>query len=181
MLIQERKQVLIIVVAVAIVTAFVMARHLPLRNKMNTIRSVQAQQAARIEKGQADAQKVAQAKDDLARMRSATSNFEQQVPDKRRLGVFLHRIADLMRENGVKDQFIEPGEEIKTEFVNCIPLNMRCKGKLTELFQFFKSLQNLDRLVRIEEVRLLNDRDFAGEISMQTKAVIYYRQKDGQR
>ncbi len=91
--------------------------------------------------------------------------------------MFLHRIADLMRENGLEDQFVEPGKEIKTESVNCIPVNMRCKGELSELFRFFESLQNLDRLVRIEEVRLLNDRDFAGQISMQTKAVVYYRQK----
>jgi len=35
-------------------------------------------------------------------------------------------------------------------------------------------------LIRIERVELVNDNNFSGEVSMQTKAVIYYRDKVGQ-
>ncbi len=66
MMIRERKQVLIIMVTAAIVIGFVLTRHLPLRNKMNGIKSAHAQQKATIAKGQLDAQKVARAKADLA-------------------------------------------------------------------------------------------------------------------
>jgi hypothetical protein len=38
-------------------------------------------------------------------------------------------------------------------------------------------MQSLDRLVRIEHVELVNDSDFTGEVSLQTKVVIYYRPK----
>jgi hypothetical protein len=51
---------------------------------------------------------------------------------------------------------------------------MQCKGRLTQIFEFYKQLQKLDRLVRIEQVKLVNDSSFEGEVSMETKLVIYY-------
>ena len=50
-----------------------------------------------------------------------------------------------------------------------------CKGSLKQIFEFYKALQGLDRLVRIEQVKLVNDNDFSGRVSMHTEAVIYYR------
>jgi hypothetical protein len=46
---------------------------------------------------------------------------------------------------------------------------------LAKIFEFYKQLQSLDRLVRVEQVKLENDGDFSGEVTMQTKTVIYYR------
>jgi hypothetical protein len=36
-------------------------------------------------------------------------------------------------------------------------------------------LQRLDRLVRIESVKLVNSDDLSGQVSMQTRTVVYYR------
>jgi hypothetical protein len=43
------------------------------------------------------------------------------------------------------------------------------------MFEFYQRLQGLDRLIRIEQVKFLNDGSFGGDVSMQTRAVIYYR------
>jgi hypothetical protein len=40
-------------------------------------------------------------------------------------------------------------------------------------------LQTLDRLIRIEQIKLSNDGKYKGQVSMETKAVIYYRAKVG--
>ena len=45
----------------------------------------------------------------------------------------------------------------------------------SEIFEFFKGLQSLERLVRIEEVKLMNDAGFSGEVTLDTRAVIYFR------
>jgi Tfp pilus assembly protein PilO len=45
---------------------------------------------------------------------------------------------------------------------------------LADLFEFFKRLQALDRLIRIEQVKLTNDPDFSGQVTMETRVVIYY-------
>ena len=75
---------------------------------------------------------------------------------------------------------IEPRKEIKAEKLNCIPVNMRCKGRLTQIFEFYRRLQTMDRLIRIEQVKLFNDSDFGGEVGMEAMAFIYYRAEVGQ-
>ena len=79
-----------------------------------------------------------------------------------------------MNEHNLRDHQIQPGNEINDDDLNGIPVNVKCKGRLAQMFEFYKSLQRLDRLVRIEQVELLNESDFSGEVSMQTKVLIYY-------
>ena len=115
------------------------------------------------------------AKEKLQKLQQTVGNYEQNVPEHRELGEFLQKIANLMNEHNLVEQVIEPAREIEADQLNCIPVDMECKGRLTEIFAFYKSLQSMDRLVRIESIKLVNDRDFSGEVSMQTKVVIYYR------
>ena len=107
-------------------------------------------------------------------------NYEANIPRQRDLGAFLHRIADLMNEHNLSDQVIEPHKEVKSEKLHCIPVNMRCKGKLAQISEFYRRLQGLDRLVRIEQVKLTNDSDYNGQVSTEARTVIYYRAKVGQ-
>ena len=59
--------------------------------------------------------------------------------------------------------------------LNCIRIRMQCKGSLRQIFGFFKQLQSMDRMVRVEEVKIVTDGDFSGQISMEAKATIYYQ------
>jgi len=119
-------------------------------------------------------------KEQLLKLQEAVGNYEANIPTRRSLGEFLHRIAALMNEHHLTEQLIQPGEEIEAKGLNCIPLNMQCKGRLKQIYEFFSSLQVLDRSIRIEDVKLVNDKDFSGEVRMQTKAFIYYRADSGQ-
>ena len=85
-----------------------------------------------------------------------------------------------MNKHSLSEQMIEPNKEIEDENLNCIPVKMKCKGKLFQIYEFFRELQGLDRLVRIEQVKLSNDNDFVGQIGMEARAIIYYRTKAGQ-
>ena len=182
MLFRERQQLAICVAAGVMVGGFVLLRYLPLRNRMKTLSQTQAAQKQIIAKGTADNQKLLVRKEQLLKLQQKLENYETNIPEQRDLGVFLHSIADLMNEHKLSGQMIEPRKEIKTEKLNCIPVNMKCKGKLAQIFEFYRRLQMLDRLVRIEQVELRNDSDFSGRaVSMDAKAVIYYSAKAGQR
>ena len=52
---------------------------------------------------------------------------------------------------------------------------MRWKGRLVQVFEFCRRLQAMDRLVRIEQVNLVNDDDLTGQVTMQMQTVIFYR------
>ena len=175
MLFRERQQILICVVAGAMVGGFVLLRYLPLQKKRKAIEQAGAAQVLAVAKASAESEQLPALKEQLREMQKAIANYEVNIPLRKDLGAFLQQIANLMNRHNLEEQLIQPGSEIKTGKLNCIPIDMKCKGKLTQIFEFYKSLQSLDRLVRIEQIKLSNDSDFSGEVSMQTKVGIYCR------
>ncbi len=177
MLFRERQQIAICVAAGVIVSGFVLLRYLPLQKRIKAVKQTRTAQRLAIAKGIADSRQLPLLKEQLLKLQRQLGKYEANIPERRALGTFLRRIADLMNEHNLKEQVIQPDKEIAVEALKCIPVSMQCKGKLAQIFEFYKSLQELDRLVCIEQVKLVNNRDFNGEVSMETKAVIYYRSK----
>ena len=180
MLFRERQQLTICVIAAVIVGGFVLFRYLPLRSKMKAIRQIKSAQALTIAKGTADNKQMLLLNEQLLELQRELENYEAKIPEQSDIGVFMDKIADLMNEHDLSDQWIEPRKEIKGEKLNCIQVKMQCKGKLAQIFEFYRQLQELDRLVRIEQVKLSNDSDFNGQVGMESMAIIYYRAKVGQ-
>jgi len=180
MLFRKRQQLMIFVAACVIIGGFVLFRYLPLRRRMKAARQTKAAQTLTIAKGTADGKQLHLLKKQLLGLQRELENYEANIPERSDIGVFLQRIAGLMNEHNLRGQEVKPLKEVKAEKLNCIPVNMQCKGKLAQIFEFYRRLQRLDRLVRIEQVKLSNDSDFSGEVSMEARAVIYYRAKVGQ-
>lgn len=174
-LFREKQQIAICIAAASVVCGFVLFRYLPLQRRMNSIRQAHAAQMLAVSKASAESRQIPIIKEQLLQLQTTVGSYERQIPAQRELGEFLQKIANLMNEHNLREQLIQPGKEINAEELNCIPVNMQCKGKLSQIFEFYRRVQGLDRLVRIEHVKLVNDGDFSGEVTMQTEVVIYYR------
>ena len=172
---REKRQMAIFAAAAVMVCAFVLLRFLPLKKEENFLKQAYASKMLAISKASSESQQIPAARKQLQQLQTAAGNYERQIPSQRELGEFLQKIADLMNEHNLKGQMVQPGKEMKAGELNCIPVNMQCKGRLSQIFEFYRRVQGLDRLVRIERVKLVNDGDFGGEVIMQTNAVIYYR------
>jgi type IV pilus assembly protein PilO len=177
MLFQEKQQLMICVVAGVVVCAFVAFWYLPLRQRMKAVEQVKAAQALAVAKGDAASKRLPALKEQVQQLRSRLRNYETKIPEPGALGTFVRGIADLMNEYNLQEQVITPGAEVQADRLVCTPVKMQCKGRLGQVFNFYQRLQSLDRLVRIEQVKLSNDRDYDGRVSMETRAVIYYRAK----
>jgi Tfp pilus assembly protein PilO len=162
------------------VCVFLLFWYLPLQKRIKAVKQTKAAQTLTIAKGTADSKQLPLLKEQLLKLQTELENYEVNIPEQRALGVFLRRIADLMNEHNLREQVIEPREEIEGDELHCIPVNMQCKGKLGQILEFYRRLQALNRLVRIEKVKLCNDSDYNGQVSMETRAVVYYRTKVGQ-
>jgi Tfp pilus assembly protein PilO len=171
----KKKQVLICAVAVMLVVDFVWFGCLPLRKTMKSIKQTKTSLRLAIEKGIAGGRQLPMLKEQLQKLQQDASKFELNVPGQRDLGEFLQQLADLMTENNLREQSVAPQDETRAEGLGYIPIKIQCKGKLARIFEFYKRLQTLDRLVRVEQVNLANDSSFSGEVSMETKVVIFYR------
>ncbi len=174
---RERKQIIILVVAGVMVGGFVLLRYLPLRRERRAVMQAKAAQAFVLNKASLESSQFFTIRERLANIQKTAAKFEANVPAGRNLGGFLQEIANLMNELGLSEQQVQPGQETKTNNLNCIPVSMKCKGSLGQIFEFYKRVQTMDRLIRIEQVTLKNDNNFSGELSMQTKGIIYYRTK----
>jgi Tfp pilus assembly protein PilO len=166
---------LICVVAAMLAVDFILFGCLPLWRTKRAIGQTKSALTVAITKGTIGSGQLSALKQRLDRLQNLLANYEANVPGERALGGFLQQIADLMSKNSLSDQVVAPGEEIRADELNCVPLDVQCKGTIPQIFEFYKRLQALDRLVRIQQVRLENDKDFAGQVDMSTRAVIYYR------
>ncbi len=177
---KERKHTIICIAAGLLIGGFFLLRYVSLQRQISFAKQEIAKQDAVIAKASVQRGQLDVLKEQLLKFQNDAEDFDRRMPSQRDLGVFLQEITALMNEQGLKEQLIEPGEEVVAEKFNCIPVAIHCRGRLEQLFAFYKSLPTLDRLVRIEEARLVNDKDFSGQVNMETKAVIYYRADNSQ-
>ncbi len=177
---RERQQIVIGIVAAVTIVGFVLFLYMPLRKKIKLLKQDRAVQQALIDKASYQKKQLPELKQRLLELQKTAEDYQTSIPAQRDLGTFLQRIADLMSDTKLSEQLIEHGTETQAGVLNSIPVNMRCKGNLMQLFEFYRALQQLERLVRIEQVELVNKADFSGEVSMQTKALIYYEPADKQ-
>lgn len=175
MLFRERKQIAICVAAAVITAAFLLFCYLPLQKRIKAAEKAEASQRRFITKASMEKAQMPALREQLLKLRKTVGNYQASIPSQTDLGVFLQQMADLMSKHNLKEQVIVPGKEIVTKKLSCIPVDMQCKGKLAQVFEYYKGMQGLDRLVRIEKIEFINDSDFSGEVSMRAKVVIYYR------
>ncbi len=175
----EKKQIIIIVVAILVFGGFILFRYIPMNRDMNAVKKERAEQNLIIAKGISDSEQLSVFEKQMHELQEKLDNYEANIPRQKDLGSFLKKIANLMDSNNLKDQAIKPLEETRINELICIPVSMECRGSLTELFEFYKNLQSLDRQIRINRVKLENGSDFNSEVKMQTEIVIYYRTQAG--
>jgi len=176
---RQRQQLVIVIIAALIVGGFVFLRYLPLNKKIARIQQTQQQQLSLIEKAACEKAKITALQEQKDSILASLNNYDRNIPVDRDLGGFLQEIADMMNAADLAEQLVEPGQEMKGEKLISISINMQCKGRFEQIFSFFQSLNNLDRQIRIEDVKLTNSGGYDGLVQMQTSAVIYYRGQAG--
>lgn len=174
-MLREKQQIIILVIATVVIGSFVLFRYKPLHGEIHDIKQVRSTQLLTIAKGISDSKQLPLVMEQIKILDLQLQNFEARIPKKGTTGQFIRKITELMDRNDLEEKQITPRQEIKSEYLNCIPINMQCKGSMEQIFDFYRQLQNLERLVRIQNVRLNNDEEFSGRVNMDTELVIYYK------
>jgi len=175
MLFGQRQQLVICVLALVLTAGFILFSYLPLRRSLKSVRNQRDEARLTAIEVTGKLKQLPVLKKRLQELQEKVGNYEASIPEQRSLGDFLHQIASLMDKHKLAEQMVQPGKEIQTDNLNCIPVDIQCKGPLAQIFEFCKSLKNLDRLVRIEGIQLMNSDGSDEQVSMQAKAVIYYQ------
>lgn len=171
----ERQQLIILGLAVLIITGFGVFLYYPLTKQAKAVKQADAAQSAAAARADARNRRLPILRKKAETMQQKLHNYDKKIPQSRQFATLWRRIADVMNEHNLKDQLVQPGNEIEGAELNCIPISIRCSGKLNQIFEFLKSLEKFERVIRIEQFRLLNDRNFTGWLKMNAEANVYYR------
>ena len=172
---REKKQIVICLIAIVSIGGFILFRFLPMHKTLKEVKQLKTTQRQIIAKGISDSEQLPLFMDQLIKFKAGLGDYDNNIPQQKTLGLFVHQMADLMNQHQLKEQQIAPGAETETDELNCIPISIQCKGQLKQIFTFFQELQDLDRLIRIQQVKLNNDQDYRGYVTLETDVVIYCR------
>jgi Tfp pilus assembly protein PilO len=174
-----KQQVLILIAAGVLITAYALLRYLPMRRIAGELRSEKMAQNVLITTSQARLAEMPKLQKQLDELKESLADFDSRIPFDTQLGQFLGGIAALMDKYGLTEQQIAPHEGINAEPLVCTAVTMKCRGTLEQIRRFCRSLQELDRAVRIEKFHLVNDPEYTGQLRMEAETVIYHRLPQG--
>jgi Tfp pilus assembly protein PilO len=171
----ERKQIYIGAAAIVLIAAFALLLYRPLHGKILQVRNAKAQQLEVERDAFNKQQNLPVMREKLIRTKKETGEFGDRIPADRQLGQLLQSIAEAMNSHRLKDQVVAPGSEVSLDKLNCIPVRMQCSGSMKQIFAFFRTLEGLERIIKIEQVQLKNNADLSGVVSMNALASVYYQ------
>lgn len=184
----QRRQLIVLAAAGVGFLAFLLLRYVPLQKCKAAVKQAKLARQLDVARTQTESEQLPQLRRQLKKLRASAGSFQAKVPSGRCYGLFLERITGLMNRCHLQDQSVQPRREVaisigtqSQQLINCIPVNIRCSGRLRQIFEFFKLLQQLDREIRIARVELTN-RDYlhkdprldGSEVNMETEVCIYY-------
>jgi Tfp pilus assembly protein PilO len=176
----DRQQIGIVVAVVTLTAIFAILQYRPLRSQAHAMQQVKAAQLSACEKTEAEIKNLPALRGQLKATLVKIGNYDAKIPRQRNLGAFLQEIADAMNKYNLDEQMVQPDNEIELDGIACIPVRIQCRGSLEQVFGFFRSLQTMERLIRIEQTQLKGDSTFSGMVTVVARGDIYYRTSGSQ-
>jgi Tfp pilus assembly protein PilO len=177
-LLNRRTQLSIYIVGAMLVGDFVLFGYWPSRQRLETLQEARARQQSLVRRADCHRRQLTALRGRLAECDRTLAQYEDRIPSPPEMGTFLQEVSDLMARHGLEEQVVIPGPEIEVDGLSCVPMAVRCKGLLADLFAFFREIPSIRRLVQLESIRFTNDTAFSGHVQMDAQIVIFYRPQE---
>jgi Tfp pilus assembly protein PilO len=171
----ESKQFVMSIAVVVLAVAFVFFQYLPLNKKAKELNAANSKLIADNTAVNARIGILDALKEQIAMAKQEVGNFDAEIPLGRSHGVFLQELSEVIQQHGLTDLVIQPGAEKETSTLCSIPVNIRCSGKLIQIFKFLRSLESFVRAIRVEEITLSNNDKAEGVVTMNARVEMFYR------
>jgi len=174
----EKQQILIFIIAILIVAAFVVFRYIPLARKTMALNQDKEELLTRHAMIRLQTKQMPLLYEKRLKLIEQVKDFDLNIPEKREFASLWEQIVDKMNELDLKDQLIQPGQEVSDGRLCCIPISIQCSGSLTQIFELIKSIENMKRIVRIESMELIGDQKNLSMVKMSASGKVYYRRPE---
>jgi Tfp pilus assembly protein PilO len=174
-LVRNKTQLSIYIVGAMLLADFVLFGYWPSKQRLEILYQTQAKQRSLISLAEAHRWQLPTLKRSLAQCDQTLTSYQNRVPVQRELGSFLQDISVLMSQNRLEDHVIMPGVEMEVAGLIAVPVAVRCKGHLNDLFDFYRKFASIERLVQLKKVQFTNEPDLGGRVQMEAQMMIFYR------
>jgi type IV pilus assembly protein PilO len=157
---------------VLLVGSFAYFAYLPKHKEIGKLESEYKKLAEKLDKARSTAKQL-----DFYRtkMKAAETQFKivmKALPEKEEIPTLLNGISQAARDAGLDITKFQPNPEIAKEFYAEVPITINVSGNYHNVAMFFDRISNLPRIVTIEAVKLLPDKEGL-KLSTSCTAVTY--------
>ena len=174
----QKEQLIILIIASVLLGGFALLRFIPLAGHARSVRTAKAESELQRKRLAKYRKELPVLKKKIEEYQVKVGNFDAGIPVDRKFASLCDKITGMMNEHKLNNQLIQPGKEIVGEDVNSVKLDINCSGKLSQIFGFFKAIENLERVIRIDNLDMKSEAD-SDVISVKANAVVYYRTGKG--
>ncbi|MGF1528579.1 MAG: type 4a pilus biogenesis protein PilO [Candidatus Competibacterales bacterium] len=98
----------------------------------------------------------------LQELEAILAELLEQLPSRTEMPNLIDDISELGRRNGLVFQLFKPGNEERRDFYVARPINLEARATYHEFGDFISDVSALDRIVTLENARVLNPSGRAG-------------------
>jgi Tfp pilus assembly protein PilO len=117
-------------------------------------------------------------------------DFRVRLPAERRFGEFLSDLSDNLKKCKIDDYVVQPKPALLVEEgkvpdalklaggTAILPVSISFRGSFVQLFDFLTGLESLPRVSHVESIRVVNDEQHPGDVSVEM-TLHTYQHPDG--
>jgi Tfp pilus assembly protein PilO len=177
----ERKRILFLSVAALASVIFAVFGYIPIAWQKHVIHQTLRRQSLTMEQIRTSTGQAAVLEQKITELEPLSQRFDRCIPEDHHFASFWQQIAELMTRHELQNQQVQPGVETRQNQVSIVSIDIRCNGTLPRIFEFVRSLEKMDRLVRIRWMELENDKDLTGQLTFSARAEVFYRTPESQK
>jgi Tfp pilus assembly protein PilO len=151
------EQILTVALVLGVAGLFVFTVHLPQKRHLKQLEQDYRQQEENLQKAKEEYSQLAELNKKVTLLRNVVNRLYKRMPAKGEFGSSLEKIVAGMNASKLVTEEISPQSPVSTEKFSELPIKINFKGSFENICTFLAGLENLDRLIRIENLRLEGD------------------------
>lgn len=168
----SRDKLITIGLLLVILAGFAGGVFYPQYRKVRQLRHQIVQAEQKLQHDRALAETVPDLAREVEQLRRQHSNFDRRLPQQKELGEFLREISTTIAAERLTNQVIEPGSPTTGPLYNNLPIIMEFDGSFRGLANFLTQIDQMERLTRIERIRIEPSDD--GQLQVEMQLNIYF-------
>jgi Tfp pilus assembly protein PilO len=106
-------------------------------------------------------------------------DFRVRLPAERRFGEFLNDLSERLKKCKIDDYAVQPRPALRVDGsklpatmklaagTTILPVGISFRGSFRQMFDFLEGMESLQRLSRVESIKVVNDQQHPGEVTVE--------------